>query len=34
MEILITMIYTAAMTAICIKVMEHTPVSNNRKRVG
>ena len=31
MGILITMIYTAAMTAICIKVVEHTPVSQAKK---
>lgn len=31
MDILITMIYTAAMTLIATKVIEHTPTTKNKK---
>lgn len=31
MDILITMIYTAAMTFIAVKVVEHTPASQAKK---
>jgi len=32
MDILITMAYTALMTLICVKVVEHTPSENNKNK--